>query len=86
MSKLLDQVRSVMRTQHYIYRTEKTYIDWILRFIRFHNIKHPAAMGAAKVEAFLSHLAIEKAVSASTQNPALHAVSLQSGVRSSFAA
>ena len=74
MSKLLDQVRSVMRTQHYNYRTEKAYIEWILRYIRFHNIKHPAEMGAAEVQAFLSHLAVDRNVSASTQNQALCAV------------
>lgn len=74
MSKLLDQVRAVMRTQHYSYRTEKTYIEWILRYIRFHGIKHPAEMGAAEVEAFLSYLAVEQTVSASTQNQALCAL------------
>jgi integron integrase len=72
--KLLDQVRAVMRTQHYSYRTEKTYIEWILRYIRFHGITHPAEMGAAEVQAFLSHLAVEGNVSASTQNQALHAL------------
>jgi len=74
MSKLLDQVRSLLRTHHYSYRTEKTYIEWILQYIRFHGIKHPAEMGAAEVKAFLSHLAVERAVSASTQNQALFAV------------
>ena len=74
MSKLLDQVRAVLRTHHYSYRTEKTYIEWILQYIRFHGIKHPAEMGAAEVEAFLSHLAVERTVSASTQNQALCAL------------
>ena len=74
MSKLLDQVRALLRTHHYSYRTEKTYIEWILQYIRFHGIKHPAEMGAAEVEAFLSHLAVERAVSASTQNQALCAL------------
>jgi len=74
MSKLLDQVRALLRTHHYSYRTEKTYIEWILQYIRFHGIKHPAEMGAAEVEAFLSHLAVERAVSASTQNQALAAL------------
>ena len=72
--KLLDQVRSVMRTQHYSYRTEKTYTEWILRYIRFHGVKHPAEMGADEVQAFLSHLAVKRNVSASTQNQALHAL------------
>ena len=74
MSKLLEQVRAVLRTRHYSYRTEKTYIEWILRYIRFHDIKHPADMGAADVEAFLTHLAVERTVAASTQNQALAAL------------
>ncbi|MGI8555992.1 MAG: integron integrase [Pyrinomonadaceae bacterium] len=74
MSKLLDQIRAVLRTRHYSYRTEKTYIEWILRYIRFHGVKHPAEMGAAEVEAFLSHLAVEGNVAASTQNQALAAL------------
>lgn len=71
MSKLLDQVRAVLRTRHYSYRTEKTYIEWILQYIHFHDIKHPKEMGAAEVEAFLTHLAVERTVAASTQNQAL---------------
>ncbi len=74
MSKLLDQVRAVLRTRHYSYRTEKTYIEWILQYIRFHDIKHPKEMGAAEVEAFLTHLAVERTVAASTQNQALAAL------------
>jgi len=74
MSKLLDKVRAVLRTRHYSYRTEKTYIEWILHYIRFHGIRHPAEMGAVEIEAFLSHLAVEKTVSASTQNQALSAL------------
>jgi len=74
MSKLLDQVRDVLRTRHYSYRTEKTYIEWILRYIRFHDIKHPANMGAAEIEAFLTYLAVERSVAASTQNQALAAL------------
>jgi site-specific recombinase XerD len=74
MSKFLDQVRAVLPTRHYSYRTEKTYIQWILQFIRFHDIKHPNKMGAAEVEAFLTHLAVERNVAASTQNQALAAL------------
>jgi integron integrase len=74
MSKLLDQTRAVLRMRHYSYRTEKTYIEWIAQYIRFHNIKHPKDMGAAEVEAFLTHLAVERNVSASTQNQALSAL------------
>ena len=74
MSKLLDQVRDVLRTRHYSYRTEKTYIQWIVRYIRFHDVTHPNEMGAAQVEAFLTHLAVERNVAASTQNQALAAL------------
>lgn len=74
MSKLLDDVRSLMRVRHYSYETEKTYVYWIRQYIFFHNITHPKEMGAAEVEAFLTHLAVEKSVSASTQNQALHAL------------
>ncbi len=74
MSKLLDDVRNVMRVRHYSYQTEKTYIYWIRQYIFFHKITHPAEMGAAQVEAFLTHLAVEKNVSASTQNQALAAL------------
>lgn len=74
MSKLLDDIRSVMRVRHYSYETEKTYIYWIRQYIFFHKITHPKEMSAAEVEAFLTHLAVEKSVSASTQNQALHAL------------
>jgi hypothetical protein len=47
MSKLLDQVRGILRTRHYSYRTENNYVEWILQYIRFHNITHPKEMGAA---------------------------------------
>lgn len=74
MSKLLDQARSILRVRHYSYQTEQTYLKWIRRYIFFHNIKHPAEMGKAEVETFLSHLAVEDNVSASTQNQALFAL------------
>lgn len=74
MSKLLDDIRSLMRVRHYSYETEKTYIYWIRQYIFFHKITHPKEMGAAEVETFLTHLAVEKNVSASTQNQALHAL------------
>jgi hypothetical protein len=67
--KPMDQVRQVMRYHHYAYRTEQTYCDWILRFIRFHGSKrHPKDMGKSEVEGFLSHLASDGKVSASTQS------------------
>lgn len=74
MSKLLDNVRNVMRVRHYSYQTEKTYIHWIKQYIYFHKITHPKDMGAAEVEAFLTHLAVERTVAASTQNQALAAL------------
>ena len=68
--KLLEQLRIHLRTRHYSIRTEEAYIDWARRFIVFHGKRHPQEMGAAEVEAFLSHLAVDRQVSASTQNQA----------------
>jgi integron integrase len=72
--KLLDQVRDAIRLKHYSYSTEKTYVHWARRYILFHNKRHPAEMGAAEIEAFLSHLAKNDNVSSSTQNQALNAL------------
>lgn len=72
--KLLDRVRAAIRTRHYSRRTEDVYIAWIRRFILFHHKRHPAAMGAEEVNRFLSHLAVEENVSASTQSQALSAL------------
>lgn len=72
--KLLDQVRDAIRLKHYSYKTEQTYVGWIRRYILFHNKQHPKDMGGAEVEAFLTHLAVESHVSASTQNQALSAL------------
>jgi integron integrase len=72
--KLLDQVRDVIRLKHYSYHTEKQYIDWIKRFILFHNKQHPKNLGRSHVEAFLTYLAVEGEVAASTQNQALNAL------------
>ena len=74
----MDQVREVLRFHHYTYNTEKSYLSWILQFIRFHNKKHPKDMGKAEVEAFLSHLAINRNVSASTRNQAFNDIALLS--------
>ncbi|WP_051184638.1 phage integrase N-terminal SAM-like domain-containing protein [Desulfatiglans anilini] len=71
---LLDQVRAALRVRHMSYRTEQTYVHWIKRLISFHNRKHPLEMGEAQVSAFLSYLAVEKRVAASTQNQALCAI------------
>ncbi len=72
--KLLDQLRIHLRTRHYSIRTEQAYVDWARRFILFHDKQHPRTLGAAGVEAFLSHLAVERNVSASTQNQAKAAI------------
>jgi integron integrase len=72
--KLLDLVRNTIRLKHYSIRTERAYIDWIRRFILFHHKRHPASMGAPEISAFLSHLAVEGKVAASTQSQALSAI------------
>jgi len=72
--RLLDQVRTRLRLLHYSYRTEQAYTAWIRQFILFHGKRHPAQMGAKDLEAFLSHLAVERHVSASTQSQALSAL------------
>jgi hypothetical protein len=58
--KLLDQVRDVMRVKHYSYRTEKSYVDWIRRYILFHNKRHPIERGTAEGTQFLTHLAVQE--------------------------
>ncbi|MCC7341051.1 MAG: integron integrase, partial [Bryobacterales bacterium] len=63
-------MREALRVRHYSYRTEQSYVDWSRRFIVFHGKRHPAEMGAGEVGAFLTHLAVERQVSASTQNQA----------------
>ena len=72
--RLLDQVRLAIRARHYSYKTEKAYVGWIKRFIFFHNKRHPAEMGEGEIARFLSSLASDSHVSASTQNQALNAL------------
>jgi len=72
--KLLDRVRDVIRLKHYSYRTERTYCDWIRRYVRYHRMRHPASLGSEHVTAFLSSLATVRDVAASTQNQALAAL------------
>lgn len=72
--KLLDQVRHRIRVKHYSIRTEETYLSWIRRFIFFHQKRHPREMGTREIEAFLTHLAVDGNVAASTQNQALSAI------------
>jgi integron integrase len=72
--RLMDQVRDVLRVHHYSLRTEQSYTHWIKRFILFHGKRHPREMGKNEIAAFLTHLAVQKDVSASTQNQALSAI------------
>ena len=72
--KLLDRMRRVMRTAHYSYRSEQAYLDWVRRFIHFHGKRHPETMGKREVEAFLTHLAVDRHVAPATQNQALNGI------------
>lgn len=72
--RLLDQVRDRICVLHYSRSTEATYTYWIKFYIHFHGLRHPKDMGAAEVEAFLSHLATDREVAAGTQNQAMHAI------------
>ena len=72
--KLLDRVRAGIRARHYSRRTEETYVHWIRRYIVFHGKTHPSQLGAAEISTFLTWLAVERHVSASTQNQALSAL------------
>jgi integron integrase len=72
--KLIDQVRNAIRLKHYSLRTEEAYWHWIKRFILFHNKRHPNDMGETEITEFLTYLAVQKKVTASTQNQALSAI------------
>ncbi len=72
--KLLDQMRNAMRVKHYSLKTEKSYIQWVRRYIYFHHKQHPDEMGVLDVQKFLNYLAVEQNVAASTQNQALNAI------------
>ena len=72
--KLLDRLRTQIRLRHYSLRTEQTYVDWARRYILFHGKRHPKEMGAAELRDFLSHLAVDRNVAASTQNQAKSAL------------
>jgi len=72
--KLLDQLSDAIRLKHYSLRTEETYLDWVRRYILFHNKRHPKDMGAPEIQAFLVHLATGLNLAASTQNQALSAI------------
>jgi integron integrase len=72
--RLLDVMREALRVRHYSLRTEQQYVNWVRRFLRFHHHRHPREMGPAEVSGFLTHLAVDGQVSASTQNQALSAL------------
>ena len=72
--KLLDQARDRLRAMHYSFRTEETYLDWMRRYILFHHKRHPTEMGIPEIQDFITHLASERSVAASTQNQALSAI------------
>jgi integron integrase len=72
--RLLDRVRDRARLKHYSIRTEQTYVEWVRRFVVFHGGRHPRELGPGEVEAFLTHLAVEGRVAASTQNQAKSAL------------
>ena len=77
--RLLDQIRQRLRVLHYSKRTEKAYVDWVQRFLRFHRTadgtwRHPRDMGGPEVTEYLTHLAVSQRVAASTQNQALAAL------------
>jgi integron integrase len=71
---LFEVAREKIRTRHLAYRTEQAYLHWIRRYVQFHNRRHPREMGSPEVEAFLTHLAVDAKVGASTQNQALQAL------------
>jgi integron integrase len=72
--RLLDQLRGRLRVKHYSIRTEVAYVDWVRRFVVFSGQRHPRELGAREVEAFLTHLALQRRVAASTQNQAKSAL------------
>lgn len=74
MSEVMSQMRVALRSRHYSRRTEQAYCLWVRRFIRFHGIRHPADMAEPEINAFLTHLAVDEHVSASTQTQALSAL------------
>lgn len=71
---LLEVVQEVLRLHHYSYRTEESYLKWVRQYTAFHGRRHPREMGAAEIQAFLTHLAVHRHVAASTQNQALSAI------------
>jgi hypothetical protein len=70
--KLLDQVRDALRVKHYAYSTEESYIQWIRRYILFHNKHHPKDMASPEVQAFLTHLAVKDQEAKVETRPTAH--------------
>ncbi len=73
-ARLLDRLRHALRVRHYSIRTEQAYVDWVRRFILFNGKRHPVDLGAGEVQAFLTHLAVERRVASPTQNQAKSAL------------
>ena len=71
---LSEVVRDTIRRKHYSHQTEKSYVQWIKRYVAFHHKRHPREMGQVEIEAFLTHIAVEGKVAASTQNQAFNAI------------
>jgi site-specific recombinase XerD len=72
--KLLDKVCEVLRLKHYSPKTEESYLHWIRQYLRYHKLRHPRELGPLDVESFLTHLAVDGKVAASTQNQAVSAL------------
>ncbi|MDF1541987.1 MAG: phage integrase N-terminal SAM-like domain-containing protein, partial [Anaerosomatales bacterium] len=72
--RLMDEMREALHARHYSKRTEQAYCLWVRRYIRFHDVRHPSEMGEREINEFLTHLAVEQHVSASTQTQALSAL------------
>ena len=72
--RLIEQVRDVARLRHLSLRTEEAYCNWIKRFVVFHQKRHPRGMNSEEITQFLTHLAVDGQVAASTQNQALNAI------------
>lgn len=73
-NKLLDQFRSWLRSNHYRYQTEQTYVHWVVTYIRYHNLRHPREMSTAEIEVFLTYLATQRQCSPATQKVALNSL------------
>jgi len=80
-TELVESIRDVIRIKHYSIRTEQAYVDWIKRYILFNNKRHPKEMGSREIEAFLTYLAVEQNVAASTQNPSTEPAEVRLSVR-----